>query len=336
MSSEQQSLQSIYDLAAQVGVSASTVSRVLNGREGIGEATRRRVLSAARAAGFRPRMTARQLTVAVVIDRHQYVTFGGFLSSLISHVVQVLSRHEVAVELVTERSFGRLRDRLIDGVLAMVWDDATLEQLRRLPEIPVVTINRMDAAEDFSAVASDHRQQGEMAVDYLAGRGHRRIAMLCEERDNWGSQQRVAGFAAALARHGLLPDGIMPEQCVVYTDHQPMYGVLRRLMGSLDPSAIFVAGEDMGLEASYILRDVLGLSVPGQVSLLGMESAKVSQFLAPPMTTLCQPLDELAEKSLELLLRQMNGTIREPQRIMVGTFLIERESVAPPAHTDAR
>jgi DNA-binding LacI/PurR family transcriptional regulator len=316
-------LQSIYELADELGVSTTTVSRVLNGRPGIGEATRKRVLSVARRARFRPRMTARQVTVAVVIDRHQFATFGGFVSSLLSHLVQMLAGQDVAVELVTERNLDRLHERLIDGVLAMAWDDSTIEAMRKLPEIPVVTLNRMDVA-DFSAVATDHRAQADMAVQYLYSHGHRRIAMVCEERDNWGSRQRVEGFNAAFQQAGLTVD----EQAIVFTDHQPTYGVLRRLMSSLNPTAIFVAAEDLDLEVSYILRDVLGLRVPEDVSVVGMESSRVSQFLAPPMTTLCQPLEELANKAMALLLQQMAKGARSPEQVVLPNTLIERESVA--------
>jgi len=319
-------LQSIYDLANRTGVSASTVSRVLNGRQGIGTATRRKVLSVARAAGFRPRMTARQSTVAVVIDRYQFSSFGGFISTLLSHLVDVLSGQDVALELMTQNNLDRLQERLVDGVLAMAWDDSTIAAIRKLPEIPVVTLNRMDV-EDFSAVATDHRRQAEIAVEYLASRGHRRIAMLGEERDNWGALQRVEGFTAAMKVRGIEFD----DRALVFTDHQPIYGVMTRLMSGLNPTAIFVAVEDLALEASYILRDVLHLRVPQDVSLVGMESPKVSQFLAPPMTTLRQPLDELASKSVELLLAQMghgHGAAAGPKRIMLDNTLIERETVA--------
>ena len=316
-------LQSIYELADQLGVSTTTVSRVLNGRPGIGDATRQRVLSVARRAGFRPRMTARQVTVAVVIDRHQFASFGGFVSSLLSHLVQMLARQNVAVELVTQHNLDRLHERLIDGVLAMAWDDSTIEAMRKLPEIPVVTLNRMDV-EDFSAVATDHRAQAEIAAQYLCSRGHRRIAMVSEERNNWGSRQRVEGFNAALKKAGLEVD----ERAIVFTDHQPMYGVLQRLMTGWKPTAVFVAAEDLDLEASYILRDVLGLKIPHDVSVIGMESANVSQFLAPPMTTLCQPLEELAAKAMEVLLDQMAKGSCVPQRLMLDNTLIERESVA--------
>ncbi|MCC6240692.1 MAG: substrate-binding domain-containing protein [Phycisphaerales bacterium] len=88
-----------------------------------------------------------------------------------------------------------------------------------------------------------------------------------------------------------------------------------------------MADEGLGLEATYILQNMLKLRVPEDVSLLGMESAQVSQYLSPPMTTLAQPLAELAEKSLELLLQQMDNA-QEPQYVVLESRLIERESVA--------
>jgi DNA-binding LacI/PurR family transcriptional regulator len=318
----QKPLQSIYELADTLGVSTSTISRVLNRRGGIGEATRKRVLASARAAGFRPRMTARQLTIAVVIDRHRFTTYGGFVPNLLSCVVESLSKHDVAVELITEHSLDRLNKRLLDGVLAMAWDDATIETLRKLKDVSVVTLNRMDVPE-FSAVASDHKRQGEMAVEYLAGRGHQRIAMICEERNNWGTEQRIDGFLGSLKARELPID----EHTISFTDHQAMYGLLHRLTSTGKPSAVFVANESLGLEAAYILQHVLKVRVPQDVSILGMESPQVSQFISPPMTTICQPLNELAERSLEVLLEQLADG-GEPRRVVLENRLMERESVA--------
>jgi DNA-binding LacI/PurR family transcriptional regulator len=274
-------------------------------------------------------MVARQVTVAVVIDRYQYAAFGGFIPLLVSNLVQVLSRREVAVELCTEHSLSRLRGRLLDGVLAMAWDDETVAELSRLKDVPVVTLNRMDVP-GLSAVATDHYADGATAVRYFAEHGHKRIAMVCEEQNNWGSLERVAGFRAELSARGMEVD----ERLVAFTEHQPMYGLMRRLL-SLQPTAIFVANESLGLEAAYILRDVLGVRVPQDVSLIGMESAQVSQFVSPPLTAIAQPLDELADAALELLMRQIaNGG--GPERVLVRNRLIERESVATlPSAPDA-
>ncbi len=315
-------LQSIYELASQTGVSASTVSRVLNQRSGIGDSTRRKVLAVARQAGFRPRMTARPLTIALVVDRSRFATFGGFVPCLLANLVQIIARQDLAVELFTEQSLDHLTDRLVDGVLAMAWDDSTIDRIRQLKDVPVVTINRMDVPE-FSAVATDHRRDGQLAVDYLAGRGHRRIAMICEEPQNWGSQQRVEGFTTTMRQMGLDCD----DRLVAFTEHQPIYGLLRRML-QLKPTAIFLANESLGLEATYILRDVMHVRVPDDISLIGMESPQVSQFLSPPMTTLVQPLEELAESAVSLLVRQAGQEKREPVRTMVANRLVERESVA--------
>lgn len=227
----------------------------------------------------------------------------------------------IAVELLTQHNLERLQEGLVDGILAMAWDDSTIEAIRKLPKVPVVTLNRMDIA-DFSAVGTNHRGQAQAAVEYLRGRGHRRIAMLGEERNNWGSIQRVEGFTEAMMSGGLPLD----DRAIVFTDHQPIYGVVGRLMSGLKPTAIYVAAEDLALEASYILRDVLGLKVPQDVSLIGMESPKVSEFVAPPMTTLRQPLDELSEQSVELLLKLIEAKQpTTPQRILLDNKLIERE-----------
>lgn len=319
---------SIYELADQTGVSASTVSRVLNGRPGIGEATRQKILALARSQGFRPRMVARRVTVAVVIDRHHFAAAGGFVPTMLSHLVEMLSKQHVAVELFTAHNLDRLHNGLIDGVLALAWDDSTIDAIRKLPKTPVVTLNRMDV-EDFSAVATNHRRQAEMAVEYLHRQGHQRIAMLGEERNNWGAAERVEGFTTAMKAASLPLD----DRSLVFTDHQPIYGVVGRLMAGLNPTAIFVATEDLALEASYILRDMLGLKIPQDLSLLGMESPTVSQFLAPPMTTLRQPLDELAEQAVQLLLSQIEQVGHEmpaPRQIVLDSVLIERESVAAP------
>jgi LacI family transcriptional regulator len=312
---------SIYDLASNLGVSASTVSRVLNQRGRIAPATRKRVLDSARAAGFRPRMTARQRTIALVMDRQKYASASGFIPLLISSLVGVLSRQEVSVELFTEQNLNRLHDRHIDGVLAMAWDDATIDVLRGLSNVPVVTLNRVDVPE-FSAVATDHRADGEMAVDHLYAKGHRVMAMLCEERENWGSRQRTLGFFSRIKALGL-PEN---DQLVAYTDHQPMYGQLRRLLAQ-GPTAIYVAEESLGIEALYILREVLNVKVPSEISIISMEAAKVSEFLSPPMTAIVQSLGELGSSALELLLQHIGGPPK-PVQLLLKNRLIERESVA--------
>lgn len=312
---------SIYDLARRTGVSTSTVSRVLNQRGRISLQTRQKVLSAAREAGFKPRMSARQTAVAVVLDRMQYTTYGGFVSSLLTHLVDEFSRHDVAVEVYTEHNVARLGSRFIDGVVAMSWDDTTIHHLRTLRDVPVVIINRMDL-DGVSVAATDHHQGGHLVGSFLRARGHRRIAFLAEECD-WGASQRLKGLRESLASHGIE----LAEDLIAFTEHQPVYGALRRVL-THRPTALFLAGEDIALEGSHILTEVLRVNVPGDVSVVGIENQKVSQFTRPPLTAMRQPLDQLAREALRLVMEGIERGSAEPRQALLRNELIERESVA--------
>lgn len=309
----------INDLAEQTGVSIGTVSRVLNQRGRVAAETRRRVLAAARAANFKPRVAARRTTVAVVSDRWQFATQGGYVSHLINRLADALTSKDVAVELFTERNIQQLKDRYVDGVIAMPWDTATLDLLRGLKEVPVVVMSRFDLKE-FSVVGTDHQQGGRLVADYLLDRGHRQIRII-GEAPSWGLSQRYKGFEQAFAERGLeLGDAL------VCAEHQPLYGAVRRAMAD-QPTALFAAGEDLSLEVSHVLKSVLGLRIGEDISVVAMENETVSKFLDPPETTLGQPLSEIACQAVELVTQQIDSGCVEPRHVELDNQLLIRESV---------
>jgi LacI family transcriptional regulator len=311
---------SIYDLAEKTGVSVGTVSRVLNNRQGVAADTRKIVLEAARLAKFKPRMAGRQTTVAVVSDRVQYVTFGGYLSWLITYVVDALVTHDIAVELYTEHNINTLGQRLVDGVLAMTCDYSTEMKIRSLQDVPVVFLNRADLPE-YSSVVSNHYQSGVLATEHLLDRGHERIAFLAEA-DDWGGMERIRGYKDSLAKRGIPP----ADSLIAISEHRPLYGVLQKLMEQ-KPTAIFLAGEDIALESTYILTNTLGLRIPDDVSIIGVECPKVSQFLTPPHTTVYQPIPQLATQAMEVLTKVIHGDETTPRTVVLDCSLIVRDSV---------
>lgn len=311
---------SIYDLAEKTGVSVGTVSRVLNNRQGVAPDTRKIVLEAARTAKFKPRMSGRQTTVAVVSDRVQYVTFGGYLSWLITYVVDALVTHDIAVELYTEHNIHSLGQRLVDGVLAFTWDYSTEVKIRNLRDVPVVFINRADLPE-YSSVVSNHYQSGFLATEHLLDCGHKRIAFISEGHV-WGDKERIQAYQDSLAKREIEAE----ESLIAVSQHRPLYGLLQKLMEQ-KPTAIFLAGEDIALESTYILENVLGLRIPEDISIVGMECPKVSQFLNPPHTAVYQPVPQLASRAMELLTRMIHGQDMTPQTVVLDCDLIVRESV---------
>jgi len=317
----ERNLQSIYDLAKQTGVSTSTVSRVLNQSGRISERTRHRVLTAARKAGFRPRASVRRCTIAIVTDRFRYVSYGGYVSTLLTHLVSEMGQFDWVFEVYTESNVDRLGTRFIDGVISLAWDPATVDVLRELKDVPIVAINRLDLA-GISAVSTDHAQGGRLVGEHLTQQGHRRIAVLTEERD-WGAMQRVAGLRQAMAARDINEDDLL----LVDTGHGPVGPALKSVIDQ-QATALFLAGEDLSLEAMSELAK-LGCRVPDNLSVVGLESERISQFLQPPLTCLRQPFAKLASASLKLIGEHMENARGEPRHVLLDNDLAQRHSVRP-------
>lgn len=313
-------LSSIYELAEKTGLSVSTISRVLNQRGRISKDTRIRVLNAAREAGFRPRASARQNTLAVVMDRFQFATYGGFQSTVLSHLLTALPRYKFAAEVYTEDNVATLGTRFVDGVLALTWSDATIQKLQELSQVPVVLINRVDV-ETFSTAATDHFQSGQLVANHLIDHGHRRIGFLGEERD-WGAGQRIEGLRQTLKSNKLDPSGLV----VGFTDHGDVYRALERVLAD-GVTALFLAGEDLTIEATYLLKHRMGRRIPDDISVVGLENPGVSPFVHPPLTTIAQPLQQLAEAAMQIVTELIETNDQRPAHRILDNELIVRQSV---------
>lgn len=312
----------IYELAKRTGISTGTISRVLNRRAGVAPKTRKAVLDAIRQYNFRPKVAVNQTTVAVVADRVRYAVHGGYLATLVVHLIDELAQQGITVEMYTENSVNRLADTFVDGILAMSWDPATVAKLRQFKQTPIVVMNGMDLPE-FSSVSTDHYQSAVAATEYLIHKGHERIAFLTGGKDG-GALERTRGYTETLRKHGLTVD----DAVIGYAANQPLYATMNAIMATR-PTGLFVAGEDLVLEASYILTNILKLNIPQDVSVVGLENPSVSQFLSPPQTTVCQPPAHLAARAMELLAQQMAHGFDRPEHVVLAeTTIIERESVA--------
>jgi len=90
---------------------------------------------------------------------------------------------------------------------------------------------------------------------------------------------------------------------------------------------MFLYSEDLVVEATFVLTNMMNLKIPDDISIIGMENPKVSQFLNPPHTSIYQPLDKLANQAMGLLMRLINNGKTEPEQVVIPNELIERESV---------
>jgi DNA-binding LacI/PurR family transcriptional regulator len=259
--------------------------------------------------------------IGLVIDHLPGEPGALFTMQFCEHLVHAIRDHQV----VLLRGGEQLRQavgRNIKGVLAVGCSDNTVDLLQHLSQVPSVLVNRA-AVCGMSAISIDGQRQVELAVEHFHRRGHRRIAMLLEQGDNWIAIQRTTGFVAAMKRCGLP----CPNDCIVTLDHQPAYSVLHRLVAGPKPTAIFVAGECMAVEVLYVLRDVLKLSVPGDVSIIGLDMPAVSQFTEPAITAITQPIESVALAATGMLLAQIRNTAYEHEAVNIQSELVERASV---------
>jgi DNA-binding LacI/PurR family transcriptional regulator len=310
---------SIYDLAAITGFSYGTVSRVLNGRGRTSEAARTAILTASAESGFRPKMRARKTTVAVLVDLSHSDRHSGYQSSMVAGLIDDLSRHEIAVELFTNHNVHQLNEGLVDGIIAMPWNNQVREFLGHMRKIPRVLVNH-GGLDDCSVVASDHAQSGRLAAKGFLDAGHQRVAIILDS-DDWGNRQRRDGFTQYYAEHGLVLDA---DFCG-FLSAQPPYSLLNQLLAK-EPTGLFIGAEDYQLELVSILQ-IMGIRVPEQLSVVCMENPTISRFLNPPLTAVHQPLPVIASKAVELLLDKVQRKDLSPTTCLIDNTWIPRQSV---------
>ena len=227
--------------------------------------------------------------------------------------------------LLPEELFGTLQ-----GLAFLAPPAALLPWLRQLANrVPIVVIGATFAVPDFPCVDTDNIGGAYQAISYLLSLGHRRIAYIGGPDSASNSRDREYGYRAALQDAGVLAEqelvAIQPEGV---RDEDFGADTTRRLLELADrPTAIFAGGYYLTVGALAALKEA-GLSVPGDVSLVGFDDSSVSVYLSPPLTTVVQPLGRLGRTGAERLLRELAGE-SDPLRLTLATRLVVRDSAGP-------
>lgn len=302
-------------VARRAQVSTGTVSRVFNNSPLIPAETRTRVLTAARDLNFRPRVGMRKKQIALVTEPPWKTLMGGYVNTMTQYICFALSRADAVISMITEDCLSHLDDGWFDGIIGIAWEDATLQRLKSVSNVPVVWLSD-DYADFFHTVYLDPQETGRIAGEYLYNKGHRRIAVI-HETDYSG-----AGRAQGLQE--ILKNAQQPTCFLGIPNTDAPHLAVRQLLDARC-TAVWVTGEDMKvLEVNWLLQELAGKRVPDDISLLGFENPGISQFQRPALTTLASPLREIAEKAVEIVLQEQQP---ELQRVEMSVKLIERSSV---------
>jgi len=327
-----------HDVAARAGVSQPTVSLVLsrNPTARVAPETRERVIRAAEELGYRPNVVARSL-----VRRRSYaigLVVPDLANQFFAHVVSGAERVAVdegyAVLLCEQggagidRHLDALRARQVDGVILDAAGAASIPE-ELLDGINVVLIDQ--PSQRWPGVASDAEGAGRMAAEHLVGLGHQRIAFVGPSADVHSFRMRERGFARALRDRGLPleTDLLRRAPATVAGGHAAMRALLAQ---PTPPTALFCANDLLALGA-YKACAQAGVSIPGDVSIVGCDDIEFAQLVTPELTTVAVPARELGARAARLLVRALGGEPAPPsqQARPLPVRLVVRGSTAAPA-----
>ncbi|WP_027345010.1 LacI family DNA-binding transcriptional regulator [Hamadaea tsunoensis] len=325
------------DVAQLAGVSHQTVSRVLNGHPSVTGRTRVRVTAAIAELGYRRNHAARALVTGrtqVIGVIAQSSTLYGPAATLTAFAhAAVDAGFTVSVESVRALEHEPMRaavDRQLEqrpaGLVVLAPVQSATEVLARVPpDTPMVCIDG-DPEGTSDLVTVDQEGGGYTATTCLLNAGHRTVWHVAGPHGWFDSRGRLAGWRRALTDAGAEVPPVMAADWSAQSGYQAGQ-LLARVS---DVTAVFAANDHLALGIMRALRE-RGLSVPGDVSIVGFDDVPEAGYYPPPLTTLRPDFDAVAVSTLELLLEQVAGRPGGNRRV-IPPALVRRESVAAPTH----
>jgi DNA-binding LacI/PurR family transcriptional regulator len=330
----------IADIARRAGVTKSAVSFALNGRPGVSQTTRARILAIAEELGWQPSSAARALSdgragaLGLVVDRPaRTLGIEPYFTQLISGIEGELAARDVALllQLTADRAaqLGSYRrwwaERRVDGVFLvdLQVDDARIELLKELG-MPAIVVGGPRGLAGLPGAWNDEEGAVRAVVEYLAALGHRRIARVAGPPELWHTAMRTEVFEAKAAELGLSPVTVPTD----YTGEQGARAT-RSLVASAEPPTAIVYDNDVMALAGLSVAAEMGVSVPDRLSLVAWDDSVLCRLVHPPLTAVSLDIAGYGARVARLLLDQIAGAA--PESVCHATpVLVPRGSTAPP------
>ncbi|KHL15715.1 DNA-binding LacI/PurR family transcriptional regulator [Mumia flava] len=328
----------IAEVASRAGVSEATVSRVLNDKPGVSDATRSTVLTALDVLGYeRPSKLRgeRARLVGLVLPELQNPIFPALAEVIGSHLAQ----QGLTPVLCTQTAGGVGEADYVDLLLGqqvagVVFAGGTYSQLdadhghydrlvhRRLP---VVLINAGVDAMPFPRVVCDDAMAAEQAVGHLLSLGHTRIGLVLGPSDHVPSERKLQAARQVLEEAGAPLDDVLVERSL-YSLQSGQAAAARLL--ERGATGIACASDPLALGAVRAARR-RGLPVPESVSVVGYDDSAFMSCTEPPLTTVRQPIEAMGRAAITLLMRQISGATTAPEELFFEPELVVRRSTGP-------
>ena len=338
------SVVTIHDVARHAGVSPMTVSRVINAEANVREETRARVVASVKALRYSPNLAARSLASAEAL--HLGILYSNPSTAYLSELLLgSLEQSSLAgCQLVVERcedsesqSIARLAQGGVHGVIlpAPLCDSDVALKAVEAAQLPAVLVASGRPSPGLSAVSINDFEASRAMTRHLLELGHRRIGFINGHPNQTASGQRFRGFIEAMTEAGL---SVGTDQVAQgYFTYRSGLDAAERLLSAWQPTAIFASNDDMAA-ATIAIAHRRGLDVPGDLTVTGFDDTALATTVWPSLTTVRQPIAEMAREAVRLLVDQIRrrrlGEIPPVRHKLLKFALIERESTAPPRAAD--
>ncbi|MDF1605755.1 LacI family DNA-binding transcriptional regulator [Nocardioides sp. YIM 152315] len=325
------------DVAETAGVSRSTASRALSGRGYVAEPVRKKVLRTAEKLGYVPDVMARNLkqqvsrSIGILVTdlRNQFyadLAAGASQQARLSGYTTMLvddGLSSAADDAAIAEAFVALR---VGGVILTPTSAAVPEYLAR-HRVPIVEVDRQFTPDGSDGVVVDNAAGARAATEHLLELGHRRIALFIDETDWTTGRGRYDGYVAALGAAGVAVD---PDLVVAtgWDVEGSRARAVQMLGGRSRPTAVFAANNVLA-EGAWRAIAELGLSVPGDISLVAFDDAPWMSMVTPGVTAVAQDSVEMGAAAVRRLLARLEDPVGAPQTTILDATLRTRGSTGP-------
>jgi LacI family asc operon transcriptional repressor len=335
----------IIEVAKVAGVSKATVSRVLSGNGYVSQEKREKVYQAIAATDFRPNLLARNLatkssqTIGLVITNTLYT--GSYFTELMQHSARLMEQQGRQLLLVDGKHSAEeeraaiqfLLDLRCDGVIIyprfLTTDE--MDSIIAQHKHPILVINRRLRQHDSYCIYSDQQRSSSAAVEQLIALGHRDIAFITGSLDSPTGRERLAGYQAALTKHGIpMNDALVVEG--KWQAQNGMTAVEQLLKQGRNFTALVASNDDMAVGALKALA-AAQIAVPAQVAVIGFDDIPLAPFTIPALSSVKMPVTEMIQETIERLISMLDGGEMRNDKTFAGELIV-RESVGPGPHNN--
>jgi DNA-binding LacI/PurR family transcriptional regulator len=327
------------DVAARAGVSHQTVSRVINRHPSVAPHTRARVEQAIAELGYRPNIAARALVTGstrtiglVTVNISQY---GPAQTMIGLERAARAAGYSLSVAILDVPTAEAMRDAVesfaaqsVDAVVALsTYDDAAAAVGAIVSPVPLVTV-QAGVGGDRPAVGVDQEAGARLATRHLLSLGHATVHHVAGPEASQEARARTVGWRAELVAAGAPVPELLRGDWTPSSGYAAGKELAARLRAEGDVTAVFLANDQMALGLLTALHEE-GLSVPGDVSVVGFDDLPEAPYFSPPLTTIRQDFAELGRRGVQLVLARLNG--EELHLDAVPPELVLRSSTRPVA-----